>query len=98
VQNSENQPSPAIPAAASPPPLPDFAHIERDRAALKVSQAKLCRAAGINEATYSRLRKASDPNPHANTLRALAGALLRLKAERDAVLQRPYAASAGAGQ
>jgi transcriptional regulator with XRE-family HTH domain len=63
--------------------VPDFVrHIDARRRDLGVSQAALCRKAGLNEATYSRLLNGKVERPHAPTLKKLADALDLLAAEK----------------
>lgn len=76
-------PTPARSDRPGPPALPDFAVIEARREALGVSQAALCRRAGISDGTYVRLKK-GDNAARVTTRRVLADALELFARERTA--------------
>lgn len=60
-------------------PRSEFDRLDREREALGIPQAILCRHANINEATYSILRKEPTRQPRYRTLASLRQALALLK-------------------
>jgi transcriptional regulator with XRE-family HTH domain len=65
--------------------IPTFDSIEARRAALAVTQSRLCRRADVHPVTYSRIKRGQTRSADTATLQALADALDALAGEAKPV-------------